>query len=146
VRRRRLAGETVAVLFVDIDGLKILNDTYGHEAGDTAILVTAQSLLEATSACDVVGRLGGDEFLVVLCHEHSTDGNDVADRIVRTVAEHSIPVQGFLIPLQVSVGIALARCDQATDPMELVHEADDAMYEAKKAARAIRDQKAADKA
>jgi diguanylate cyclase (GGDEF)-like protein len=140
VSRRRLAGETVAVLFIDLDRLKPLNDTYGHEAGDAAILVTAQSLLEATAECDVVGRLGGDEFLVVLCHEHSRDGEGAADRINRTIAGHSIPVQGIQVPLQASVGIALTRCDSATDPMKLVHEADEAMYEAKKAARAIRDQ------
>jgi diguanylate cyclase (GGDEF)-like protein len=146
VRRRRHAGETVAVLFVDLDGLKILNDTYGHEAGDTAILVTAQALVEATSPCDVVGRLGGDEFLVVLCHEHSSEEGDVAaERVRRTVAAHSIPVKGELIPLEASVGIALARCDWATDPMTLVREADEAMYEAKKAARALRDKTAADR-
>ncbi len=139
VSRRIEGGETVAVLFVDLDGLKLLNDEYGHEAGDNAILVTAQALLKATSLCDVVGRLGGDEFLIVLCHEHSKDGDAVADRIRRTVAEHSIQVQGFLVPLQASVGVALAQCDSATDPMKLVHEADQAMYEAKKAARALRD-------
>jgi diguanylate cyclase (GGDEF)-like protein len=139
VSRRIEGGETVAVLFIDLDGLKLLNDEYGHEAGDNAILVTAQALLKATSLCDVVGRLGGDEFLVVLCHEHSGDGNAVADRIRRTVAEHSIPVQGFFVPLQASVGVALTQCDSATDPMKLVHEADQAMYEAKKAARALRD-------
>jgi diguanylate cyclase (GGDEF)-like protein len=139
VSRRIEQGETVAVLFVDLDGLKLLNDEYGHEAGDNAIRVTAQALLKATSLCDVVGRLGGDEFLIVLCHEHSAVGNDVADRIRRTVAEHSIPVQGFFVPLQASVGVALTRCDSATDPMRLVHEADQHMYEAKKAARALRD-------
>jgi diguanylate cyclase (GGDEF)-like protein len=139
VSRRIEGGETVAVLFIDLDGLKLLNDEYGHEAGDNAILVTAQALLKSTSLCDVVGRLGGDEFLVVLCHEHSADGNAVADRIRRTVAEHSIPVQGFFVPLQASVGVALTQCDSATDPMKLVHEADQAMYEAKKAARALRD-------
>jgi diguanylate cyclase (GGDEF)-like protein len=50
-----LGGDTVAVLFIDLDRLKPRNDTYGHEAGDSAILVTAQALLEATPSCDVVG-------------------------------------------------------------------------------------------
>jgi diguanylate cyclase (GGDEF)-like protein len=139
VSQRIEGGETVAVIFVDLDGLKLLNDEYGHQAGDNAILVTAQALLTATSPCDVVGRLGGDEFLVVLCHEHSKDGDAVAAHIRRTVAEHSIPVQGFLVPLQASVGVALTQCDSSTDPMQLVHQADQAMYEAKKAARAVRD-------
>ncbi len=140
VSRRRLAGETVAVLFIDLDRLKPLNDTYGHEAGDTAILVTAQSLLEASSECDVVGRLGGDEFLVVLCHEHSRDGNDAAERINQTISGHTIRVQGVQVPLKASVGIALTQCDARTDPMKLVREADEAMYEAKKIARAMREQ------
>jgi diguanylate cyclase (GGDEF)-like protein len=139
VERRRQAGETVAVLFIDLDELKPLNDNFGHEVGDTAILETAQALLEATSECDIVGRLGGDEFLVVLCHDHSIVGRDVAVRIRRTVAEHNIPVRDMFIPLQASVGVALAECDVATDPMKLVREADEAMYEAKKLARTLRD-------
>jgi diguanylate cyclase (GGDEF)-like protein len=139
VSRRRGAGETVAVLFIDLDGLKPLNDTYGHEVGDTAILATGMALMQATQECDVVGRLGGDEFLVVLCHEHSCDGDTVVARIRDSVAQCRIPVQGVLVPLEASVGVALAQCDSDTDPMLLVRQADEAMYEAKKAARAIRD-------
>jgi diguanylate cyclase (GGDEF)-like protein len=143
VTRRRQNGETVAVLFVDLDGLKQLNDTYGHEVGDTAVVATAKALLEATGICDVVGRLGGDEFLVVLCHDHSGDGTAVADRVNESLARHSLPVRDFVVPLRASVGVALARCDADTDPMELVRQADAAMYEAKRAARAVKDQLAA---
>jgi diguanylate cyclase (GGDEF)-like protein len=139
VSRRREAGETVAVLFIDLDGLKPLNDTYGHEVGDTAILATGMALMQATRDCDVVGRLGGDEFLVVLCHDHSCDGDTVVAGIRDSVAACRIPVQGILVPLEASVGVALARCDSDTDPMLLVRQADEAMYEAKKTARAIRD-------
>jgi diguanylate cyclase (GGDEF)-like protein len=129
----------VAVLFIDLDGLKPLNDTYGHEVGDTAILATGMALMQATQECDVVGRLGGDEFLVVLCHEHSCDGDTVVAGIRDSVSQCRIPVQGVLVPLEASVGVALAQCDSDTDPMLLVRQADEAMYEAKKAARAIRD-------
>ena len=139
VSRRRGAGETVAVLFIDLDGLKPLNDTYGHEVGDTAILATAMALMQATYECDVVGRLGGDEFLVVLCHDHSCSGDTVVERIRDSVAQCRIPVQDVLVPLEASVGVALAQCDTDTDPMLLVRQADEAMYEAKKTARAIRD-------
>jgi len=139
VSRRREAGETVAVLFIDLDGLKPLNDTYGHEVGDTAILATAMALMQATQECDVVGRLGGDEFLVVLCHHHSCNDDTVVHRIRDSVAQCRIPVQDVLVPLEASVGVALARCDSDTDPMLLVRQADEAMYEAKKTARAIRD-------
>ena len=137
VSRRRQAGETVAVIFIDLDRLKPLNDTYGHEAGDAAILGTGIALLEATGTCDVVGRLGGDEFLLVLCHEHSCEGDAVAERIRQSVMRRSIPVRDSFVPLEASVGVALAQCDSDTDPMSLVHQADEAMYEAKKAARAI---------
>jgi diguanylate cyclase (GGDEF)-like protein len=143
VTRRRLAGETVAVLFIDLDGLKQLNDTYGHEVGDSAVVSTADAILEATNPCDVVGRLGGDEFLVVLCHDHSGDGHVIATRINESLAHRSLPVKNILVPLRASVGAALARCDADTDPMTLVHQADAAMYQAKRAARAARDQLAA---
>ncbi len=139
VGRRREAGETVAVLFVDLDGLKPLNDNYGHEVGDTAILATAMALMVATEPCDIVGRLGGDEFLVVLCHQHSCDSNGVVERIRRSVAERRITAAGSTLALEASVGIALTQCDSETDPMVLVRQADEAMYEAKKAARATRE-------
>lgn len=143
VSRRREAGETVAVLFVDLDELKPINDLYGHEAGDFAIRATAHALLQATGSCDVVGRLGGDEFLVVLCSEDSGDGEAVADRIHQMVASQSISVAGLTVPLRCSVGVALAQCDADTDPMELMQRADQAMYQAKRAARATRDRMAA---
>ena len=143
VSRRREAGETVAVLFIDLDGLKPLNDTYGHEAGDTAIVNTGVALLEATGTCDVVGRLGGDEFLVVLCHDHSFCGDTVAQNIHDNVSRLSIRVNDQVVPLEASVGVALTQCDSDTDPMKLVRQADEAMYEAKRVARAIRDRAAA---
>ncbi len=143
VSRRREAGETVAVLFIDLDGLKPLNDTYGHEVGDAAIASTGLALLQATGDCDVVGRLGGDEFLVVLCHEHSCDGDAAVENIRRCVSRQTIQVSGRNVPLEASVGVALTRCDSDTDPMNLVRQADEAMYEAKKAARAVRDRAAA---
>ncbi len=139
VTRRREMGETVAVLFIDLDGLKPLNDTYGHEVGDSAIFQTAMTLVQVTDQCDVVGRLGGDEFLVVLCHEHSCDGAAVVARIQNAVAQCRIPAQDMLVPLEASVGVALAQCDPDTDPMHLVRQADEAMYEAKRASRAIRE-------
>jgi diguanylate cyclase (GGDEF)-like protein len=143
VSRRREAGETVAVLFIDLDGLKPLNDTYGHEVGDAAISSTGLALLQATGDCDVVGRLGGDEFLVVLCHDHSCDGDAAAENIRRCVSRQSIRVNGRVVPLEASVGVALTQCDSETDPMKLVRQADEAMYEAKRAARAVRDRAAA---
>jgi diguanylate cyclase (GGDEF)-like protein len=143
VARRRQAGETVAVLFMDLDGLKLLNDTYGHDIGDIAVKATADAIVESTEICDVVGRLGGDEFLVVLCHDHSGDGDAVAERVNGRLARHGLSVHDSVMPLRASVGVALARCDADTDPMTLVRQADAAMYIAKRTARATRDQLAA---
>jgi diguanylate cyclase (GGDEF)-like protein len=142
VSRRRQAGETVGVTFIDLDGLKPINDIFGHEVGDAAILATADALVEATGECDVVGRLGGDEFLIVLCHEHSAEGNAdaVVERIRRSLAGCRLPAEGFVGPLRASAGVALARCDAHTDPMELVRRADAAMYQAKRVAHAARDE------
>ena len=140
VRRRREAGENVAVIFVDLDGLKPLNDEHGHEVGDAAILSTSLALSHATDSCDVVGRLGGDEFLVVLCHDHSSDTESSVQRIHDSVSMCRIPAGEDLLPLEASVGIAVTRCDNDTDPMTLVREADEAMYAAKKASRLSRQQ------
>ncbi len=140
VSRRRNQGETVAVLFVDLDGLKPFNDTYGHEAGDAAIKATANALVEATGDCDVIGRLGGDEFLLVLCADHSAQSQEVSDRISKAVSSRSIVARDKTISLSASIGVALTQCGAETDPMELVKQADEAMYEAKRAARMTRDQ------
>jgi diguanylate cyclase (GGDEF)-like protein len=143
VARRRGAGETVTVLFIDLDGLKPLNDTYGHEAGDRAIVATAQALVHSVGDYGVVGRLGGDEFLAVLPGDERRAGSSMVERIRRAVSERSVSADGVVIPLQCSIGVALAECDNSTDPMELVRQADEAMYEAKRAAHAARDQLAA---
>ena len=143
VARRRHAGETVAVLFMDLDGLKQLNDNFGHELGDAAVAATAKAILDSTDICDVVGRLGGDEFLVVLCDNHSRDGDAVAERVNESLARHSLSAHDLVVPLRASVGVALAHCDADTDPMTLVREADAAMYRAKRMARATRDDLAA---
>jgi diguanylate cyclase (GGDEF)-like protein len=143
VVQRRHSGETVAVLFIDLDGLKPINDTYGHEVGDRAIMATADALAETIGTCGIVGRLGGDEFLVVLSGEERRTVGSVADRIRAAVAARGVSSDGLSIPLRCSIGIAFAEEGSDTDPMELVRQADVAMYEAKKAAHASAEQLAA---
>ena len=143
VARRRQAGETVAVLFIDLDGLKPLNDFYGHDAGDRAIVATAEALRDTIGDHGVVGRLGGDEFLAVLAGDERRTGSSIVERVRQAVSERSVSADGIIIPLQCSIGVALAECGSDTDPMELVRQADEAMYEAKRIAHANRDQLAA---
>jgi diguanylate cyclase (GGDEF)-like protein len=143
VSERRHHGETVAVLFVDLDGLKVLNDTYGHEVGDQAIVATAEALSETIGTYGVVGRLGGDEFLVVLSGEERRQVRSVADRMGNAVAARVVSVGGTTVPLRCSIGVAFADQGSDFDPMELVRQADEAMYEAKRAAHSSAEQFAA---
>ena len=124
----------VAVLFVDLDNFKEINDSFGHDAGDLVLVEVARRLSALARRTDTVARLGGDEF-VVLCGDldlHATAGL-LADRIIQAVA---VPFTegGRDLSVTCSVGIATTS-EAATEPDRLVREADAAMYEAKKAGR-----------
>ncbi len=134
------ARAQVAVLFVDLDNFKEINDSYGHDAGDLVLAEVARRLSALARRTDTVARLGGDEF-VVLCADldlHAT-ASLLADRILHAVAA---PFTGFSggaeggasLTITCSVGIATTS-EAATEPDRLVREADAAMYEAKKAGR-----------
>ncbi|TNM59693.1 diguanylate cyclase [Streptomyces sp. NP160] len=119
----------VALLFVDLDGFKGVNDAHGHRAGDDVLREVAHRLAAAVRDGDVAGRLGGDEFVLVL-----TDVRDVEDvlavaqRVVQGVAE-PIVADGHLVTVGASIGAAVS--DTASEPAALIHEADTAAYRAK---------------
>ncbi len=128
--RAARASENVTALFVDLDGLKAINDTYGHQAGDQAIRLTATALRSAARGSDVVSRLGGDEFLVVgTVHDTSGHLQGLADRLHLAVTGCTLEVDGHLIGLRCSVGGALST--PGDDVETLVHRADQALYKAK---------------
>lgn len=133
--RRRGEGEVIAVLFVDLDGLKATNDTFGHDAGDEAIRATANALRSATRSGDSIARLGGDEFLVVLHVREEAEAEQVAARICRSVAEASFVSGSGEVSLSCSVGIAISEQGASSDPAKLVQAADKAMYDAKRRRR-----------
>lgn len=85
LERAERTGERLGVLFIDLDGLKAVNDTYGHAAGDTVLTAVADRLTDATRSEDTVSRLGGDEFVVLL--EDADDMRTVARRIMKAIAE-----------------------------------------------------------
>jgi diguanylate cyclase (GGDEF)-like protein/PAS domain S-box-containing protein len=128
--RRRSAG-IPAVLFLDLDGFKDVNDTFGHQRGDALIVAVAAMLRRSVLGSDIVGRLGGDEFGVVLT------GIDSPDKAVavtkRLLAEMNKPVMigGQTIHARASIGVALAEPRDA-DASVLLHHADVAMYAAKR--------------
>ncbi|GIE80642.1 hypothetical protein Aph02nite_65920 [Actinoplanes philippinensis] len=122
----------VAVLYLDLDGFKEVNDTYGHEAGDLVLSTVAQRLSEAVRATDLVVRLGGDEFVLLCPNLPEAEAIRLADRVLGDMA---LPITfgGRTLDIGASVGIA-AYGDTAAD-RDVLRSADMAMYEAKKQGR-----------
>jgi diguanylate cyclase (GGDEF)-like protein len=128
-RARREEG-AVALLFVDLDGLKRINDTYGHEAGDAAIVSAANALRCTTRHSDIVSRLGGDEFIVAwIAQDDHTSPLRVGERIRQEVEKSFAVVGRDRIKLGCSIGVAVSEPAEAVD--SLLKRADEALYAAK---------------
>ena len=130
LRRRRDAKRGVAVLFIDVDGFKRINDSLGHSAGDAALREAAVRIRSAVRPHDTVARLGGDEF-TVLCEDLDGDGDalSIGDRIIEALAR-PVAIHDSDVVLRASVGVALAGPADMR-PAELLRRSDDAMYQAK---------------
>ena len=128
--RQRRAGKTLAVLFVDLDHFKAINDTYGHQAGDAVLVDLAERLSSVLRPGDTLARQSGDEFLILLEDlESASQADAIADRVHAAMREAFL-VSGTAVTMTACVGIALSeRGDRA--PGKLIHEADVAMYRAK---------------
>jgi diguanylate cyclase (GGDEF)-like protein/PAS domain S-box-containing protein len=122
-----------AVLLIDLDGFKRVNDTYGHHTGDEVLLFVAGRLREAAGADDVVARLGGDEFAVLLPADDELAARRVAERFLDLIAQPAL-IDGRTIAVRASVGMVVG--DAADD---LIHAADLKMYEAKRLRAARRE-------
>ena len=128
--RGHRAGRT-ALLFIDLDKFKIINDSLGHGAGDEVLQVLGDRLSRGVRRGDVVGRLGGDEFAVIA---HGTAGPEEAAALVehiRVELNRPIAVDGRNLHVDASVGIVIADPDDPRDGADLLRDADLAMYEAK---------------
>jgi diguanylate cyclase (GGDEF)-like protein/PAS domain S-box-containing protein len=124
----------LAVLFLDLNGFKQVNDTLGHEAGDEVLRVTARRLDLALRRHDVVTRLGGDEFVAVTEQVGGRkNAEDVAMRLL-AASGHPIPIGDVEVVVLPSIGVAFVESERAGDltPDELIREADEAMYVAKR--------------
>lgn len=132
--RASRSGHQVAVMFLDLDRFKVINDTLGHEAGDELLKTVAQRLRTCVRMEDTVARLGGDEFTIIL--ENITHVDDVvlvADKIIDTLAP-SMQINGHEVFATTSIGIALYPND-GTHIEDLLKNADTAMYQAKERGR-----------
>jgi diguanylate cyclase (GGDEF)-like protein len=128
--RRERTGEEVALLFVDVDDFKAINDTHGHALGDELLQAVAERLSGALRSSDTCARVGGDEFVVILTGPSgSPGGREVAERLTRAL-EEPFHLGGQTIRVTASIGVAWAG-DEVVTFDDLVVKADAAMYEAK---------------
>jgi diguanylate cyclase (GGDEF)-like protein/PAS domain S-box-containing protein len=121
-----------AVLFIDLDGFKSINDRYGHDSGDQVLVEIARRLREIVRAVDAVGRIGGDEFVVIIAATHdAADALGVAEKLRLAVGDPVTDTKGVTHRVTASIGVAEFPV-HGRDPATLVHHADLAMYEAKR--------------
>jgi len=128
-----------AVIMLDLDGFKQINDNFGHEAGDAVLIETAHRLKSKIRSEDIAGRLGGDEFIVILNHiesiESKTDTFTVrmSDELIQTISK-PIQYKGKELNVSASIGIRMFG-DKKEDAESIIHDADAAMYRAKRAGK-----------
>ncbi|MFA7430376.1 MAG: GGDEF domain-containing protein [Rhodospirillaceae bacterium] len=128
----RRAGDRVACLFIDLDGFKAINDTYGHAAGDTVLQAVARRLERCLRGRDMIGRMGGDEFVMLLRVSQQTGLDEATVVAERAIAAVGMPlsVGTGTVTIGCSIGIALSP-DDATTADTLLRMADEALYVAK---------------
>ena len=123
-----------AVMFIDLDGFKAVNDNFGHDAGDYVLKQVAQRLLSSVRESDTVARVGGDEFLLIADDIHiSQDASGIAGKIIDVISR-PININGNQAVVGTSIGIALYPAD-GEDMEALIKKADEAMYRIKKAGK-----------
>ncbi|WP_251056068.1 bifunctional diguanylate cyclase/phosphodiesterase [Streptomyces sp. ISL-94] len=132
---RRAGDHSTAVLFIDLDGFKAVNDTIGHQAGDELLVEAARRLQDSVRAGDTAARLGGDEFAALILGDGSRDRgareyqvHEIADRLRTTLAQ-PYRIAGSEVRVAASIGVAFA--DPGITPSDLMRNADLAMYRAK---------------
>lgn len=132
IDRARRYQETSAMLFVDLDGLKMINDSFGHQAGDQALIQVAQLLVGGVRRSDVVARLGGDEFGILLAHSDENSAQETATRLVNLIAGCDFMHEDDVLPLSVAIGVAMIGPEDQAD--HIMARADEEMYRRKAAA------------
>jgi diguanylate cyclase (GGDEF)-like protein len=125
-------GDAAAMLFVDLDGLKVLNDRLGHTAGDAALIQVALLLVGGVRASDTVARVGGDEFAILLDRADEAIACETAERLVSQIAETMFRHDGVSMPLSVAIGVTMI--EKGDNPVTVMARADQAMYRVKAAA------------
>ena len=122
-----------SIIYFDVNGLKTINDTHGHAAGDAALVLIARKLAEQVRESDMVGRLGGDEFGVVLSHADESAATEKALQLIDVLQRTPLQREGATIPLKLAFGTYTFR--KGENPSDALEAADRAMYEHKHQAK-----------
>ena len=130
----RRSGTRLGALFIDVDNLKQINDTYGHSVGDQTLIELADRLTSMGRNDDVISRIGGDEFVILLPWLHSVDDAELVAARVLSSLEEPIESDVGTVQLSVSIGVAFAAGAESAD--EILRHADAALYRAKKSGKA----------
>ncbi|WP_420429061.1 diguanylate cyclase domain-containing protein [Algiphilus sp.] len=134
LRHMERDGGQLALLFIDLDAFKAVNDSYGHEAGDLVLIEVAQRFKQSLRERDTLGRSGGDEFIVILEGvSGAQEALKIAETLIQVIRQPVVTVYGTF-HVGASIGVALSP-QQAKEPNELVQLADTAMYRAKRAGK-----------
>jgi diguanylate cyclase (GGDEF)-like protein len=128
--RNKRTGISLWLLFADLDGLKQINDSWGHEAGSQAIAQTGEILKQTFRESDVIARLGGDEFVVLAVSDNSDSGRIMLARLQGNISAFNA-TEKLPYRLSVSVGVVSVDPDKAASIEDAIKEADQAMYEQK---------------
>ncbi|SEB51064.1 GGDEF domain-containing protein [Rhodobacter sp. 24-YEA-8] len=136
-RRLAAADLSTAMLMIDLDHFKSVNDTWGHAAGDEVLRETARRVVRMLRPADLFARVGGEEFVVMINGVTLEQAQSVAERLLTVVSEQPVRVGdgSILIAVTTSIGLAVARPDGATSPDALMQQADHALYQAKHGGR-----------
>jgi diguanylate cyclase (GGDEF)-like protein len=132
--RARRSGDPLALLLVDLDHFKRVNDTYGHLVGDQVLVGVATTLCNQLRDYDIVGRFGGEEFVVLVPGADTVEACRVAERLRGRIRRLAVPAEDGAVAVTVSIGVALLRA-HGDDLIELLAAADLALYRAKESGR-----------
>jgi diguanylate cyclase (GGDEF)-like protein len=125
-----------SLIMLDLDHFKAVNDQYGHAAGDAVIRESARLMIREVRETDLVARIGGEEFAILLPETGQETGSNVAERVRKGIEALAIPFEGRPHPLRITASLGLALADIGTDSLDsLLSKADQALYQAKEAGR-----------
>jgi len=119
-----------SILMLDIDHFKKINDTHGHNIGDLAIKATADTISSILRAVDVSGRIGGEEFAIILPQTQVVHAETIANRLRNLVSQITVPANGTEVAFTVSIGVTKNH-DREASINDVLERADTALYEAK---------------